>query len=80
MVCRVCKLEAVVSVDNRGQIVLPKEVREKAELKPGDKLAILSACDESNRVCCLIFMKAEVIERIAVERLSPTLKAIFEGE
>ncbi len=80
MECKICKLEAVVSVDQRGQIVLPKEIRERAELKAGDKLAILSACDENGKVCCLIFMRAEVIEKIAVERLSPTLKAIFGGE
>ncbi|MEM2717482.1 MAG: HgcAB-associated protein [Archaeoglobaceae archaeon] len=80
MSCRICKLEAVVSIDNRGQILLPKELRERAELKAGDKLAILSACDENGKVCCLIFMRAEVIENLAVERLSPTLKAIFGGD
>ncbi|MEM0203332.1 MAG: HgcAB-associated protein [Archaeoglobaceae archaeon] len=79
MRCNVCRLEAVVSVDTRGQIVLPKELREKAELKAGDKLAILSACDESGKVCCLIFVKTETIEKIAVEKLSPTLRSIFEG-
>ncbi|MEM0302169.1 MAG: HgcAB-associated protein [Archaeoglobaceae archaeon] len=80
MSCRICKLEAVVSIDNRGQILLPKELRERAELKAGDKLAILSACDENGKVCCLIFMRAEVIENLAVERLSPTLKAVFGGD
>lgn len=70
----------MVSIDNRGQILLPKELRERAELKAGDKLAILSACDENGKVCCLIFMRAEVIENLAVERLSPVLKAVFGGE
>ncbi|MFN3383586.1 MAG: HgcAB-associated protein HgcC [Archaeoglobaceae archaeon] len=79
MGCSVCKLEAIVSIDSKGQIVLPKELREKAELKAGEKLAILSACDENGKICCLIFLKAELIEKIAVEKLSPTLKAIFRG-
>jgi len=79
MECRICSLEALVSLDQRGQIVLPKELREKAEMKAGDKLAILSACDESQKICCLIFIKAEVIEKIAVERISPMLKSIFGG-
>lgn len=70
----------MVSINNRGQILLPKELRERAELKAGDKLAILSACDENGKVCCLIFMRAEVIENLAVERLSPTLKAVFGGD
>ncbi|MDK2795740.1 MAG: hypothetical protein PWQ58_939 [Archaeoglobaceae archaeon] len=80
MECKICNLEALVSIDQRGQIILPKELREKAELKAGDKLVVLSACEESQKICCLIFMKAEVIEKIAVERLSPVLRAIFRGE
>ncbi|MDI9646656.1 MAG: HgcAB-associated protein [Archaeoglobales archaeon] len=80
MECKICKLEAVVSIDQRGQIVLPKEIREKTDLKAGDKLAILSACDENGKVCCLIFLRAEIIEKLAVERLSPTLKTIFGGD
>ena len=31
-----CKVQAVVSVDERGQMVLPKEIREKAGIKAGD--------------------------------------------
>ncbi|MEM3505714.1 MAG: HgcAB-associated protein [Archaeoglobaceae archaeon] len=80
MQCRICKLEEIVTIDQRGQIVLPKELREKAELKAGDKLAIFSACEENGKVCCLILMRTEVIEKIAIERLSPTLKAIFGGD
>ena len=37
-----CQVEAVVSVDERGQMVLPKEVRARAGIKPGDKLALVS--------------------------------------
>jgi len=36
------RIEAVVSVDERGQIVLPKEIREKARLRPKDKLALIA--------------------------------------
>lgn len=79
MECKVCKLEALVSIDQRGQIVLPKELRERARLKPGDKLAILSACDENGEICSLVLMKAEVIEKSATERLSPIFKALSGG-
>ena len=37
-----CKVESVISVDDRGQMVLPKEVREKAGINAGDKLAVVS--------------------------------------
>ena len=33
-----CRIDAVVSVDAKGQIVLPKDLREKANIKPNDKL------------------------------------------
>ena len=36
-----CKVDAVVTVDSKGQIVLPKDLREKAKLKPNDKLAVI---------------------------------------
>jgi AbrB family looped-hinge helix DNA binding protein len=37
-----CKVESVVSVDDRGQMVLPKEIRERANIKAGAKLAVIS--------------------------------------
>ena len=37
-----CKVESVVSIDERGQMVLPKEIREKANIHSGDKLALVS--------------------------------------
>lgn len=36
-----CKVESVVSVDHRGQMVLPKEIRDRAKIRAGDKLAII---------------------------------------
>ena len=41
-----CKVEAVLSVDERGQMVLPKDVRQKAGIKTGDKLALIRLGDE----------------------------------
>ena len=37
-----CTVESIVTIDERGQMVLPKEIRERAKIKPGDKLALLS--------------------------------------
>lgn len=37
-----CQVEAVLSIDSRGQIVIPKEVRKRANLHDGDKLALVS--------------------------------------
>jgi antitoxin PrlF len=53
-----CRVEAVLSVDERGQMVLPKDVREKAGIKTGDKLALIS-WSRGGGVCCLALMKVE---------------------
>ena len=37
-----CRVEVVVSIDERGQMVLPKEIRQRADIHPGDKLALIS--------------------------------------
>ncbi len=38
-----CRVEAVLSVDERGQMVLPKDVRERAGIQTGEKLALISS-------------------------------------
>ena len=37
-----CHVESLISVDERGQMVLPKELRDRANIKAGDKLVIVS--------------------------------------
>lgn len=55
-----CKVEAVISVDERGQVVLPKEIREKMGLKKGDKLA-LSVMEKNGCPCCMVLTKVEFL-------------------
>lgn len=45
------ELEAIVSFDDRGQLVIPKDLRKKFNLKAGDKFALIS-CAPSNMGCC----------------------------
>ncbi len=53
-----CNVESVITVDERGQMVLPKEVREKAKIKAGDKLAVVSM-EKDGKFCCISLIKAE---------------------
>jgi len=53
-----CRVEAVLSIDNRGQIVLPKEVRNKANIRDGDKLALVSWVKE-DEICCLALIRTD---------------------
>jgi len=70
-----CKVEALVSVDERGQMVLPKELREKAGIRPGDKLAI-SSMEQNGKVCCLMLMKTEGLAEMVKTMLGPMLKEL----
>ena len=53
-----CNIESVVTVDARGQMVLPKEVREKAKIKSGDKLAVVSI-EKEGKFCCISLIKTD---------------------
>ena len=68
-----CKVEAVLSVDERGQMVLPKDIREKADIKTGDKLALIS-WEKNGSICCLALMKAENLSRMVKDVLGPLMQ------
>lgn len=68
-----CRVETLVSVDARGQMVLPKDFRERAGIRPGDRLALVS-WERDGEVCCLVLMKAEELGDLVKERLGPVLR------
>ncbi len=55
-----CRVEAVISIDSRGQIVIPKEVRERANIRDGDKLALVSWTGR-DAICCLALIRADYL-------------------
>ena len=71
-----CKVEALVSVDERGQMVLPKDVREAAGIKPGDKLALV-LWRKDGAVCCMSLIKADELIGMVRGRLGPLMKGII---
>ena len=71
-----CKIEALVSVDDRGQMILPKGLREKAHIRAGDKLAIVS-WEKDGRVCCISLTKAEEFTDMVKAVLRPVMKEIL---
>ena len=72
-----CKVEALVSVDERGQMVLPKEARDKANIRAGDKLAVIS-WEKGGQVCCLSLIKAESLTDMVKGMLGPVVEEIFK--
>jgi len=71
-----CKVEALVSIDDRGQMVLPKEVREKANIGAGDKLAV-TIWEQNGKVCCISLTKAEYLTEMVKDLLGPVIKDLL---
>ena len=71
-----CQVESIVTVDERGQMVLPKEMREKAGIHAGDKLALVS-WDKDGKTCCLLLMKTDELADMVKTMLGPLSKEIF---
>jgi antitoxin PrlF len=67
-----CRLEALISVDERGQMVLPKELRERGNIMPGDKLALIS-WEKDGALCCLTLIKADNLADQVKEFLGPVM-------
>ena len=71
-----CKVESLVGVDERGQMVLPKEIRDKANINAGDKLALISWKKEGS-ICCLSLIKAEDLTDMIKGMLGPMMKEVL---
>ncbi len=65
-----CTVEAIVSVDERGQMVLPKELRARADIHAGEKLALVSY-ERDGSICCISLIKAEALSGVVKGILNP---------
>jgi len=72
-----CKVEAMVSVDERGQMVLPKELRDKVGIRPGDKLAVVSM-QKDGKTCCISLIKADAFSEMVKGMLGPMMEEVFQ--
>ncbi len=67
-----CQLQAMVAVDERGQMVLPKNVRELAGIQAGDKLALVT-WELEGKVACLALLQADRVADLLQGVLGPML-------
>ena len=67
-----CQVEGVTSIDERGQMVLPKEIREKAGIQAGDKLAVIT-WEKDGKVCCISLLKTAELTPMVQDILGPML-------
>jgi AbrB family looped-hinge helix DNA binding protein len=67
-----CRVESLVSVDERGQMVIPKDIREKAKIRPGDKLTLIS-WEKAGEFYCIVLIKTEELGEMIKEFLGPVI-------
>lgn len=67
------KVDSIVSVDGRGQMVLPKELRKRAGIKSGDKLAV-TVLEKDGKVCCINLIKVDDLMEVLKDRLGPVMR------
>ena len=73
-----CNVEAIVSFDDRGQLVIPKDVRKKFNLNAGDKFALIScSTDQDGASSCFTLMKTNQLEDMVKQSLGPMFSEIF---
>ncbi len=78
--CKVShQIEAIITVDERGQMVLPKETRIRAGIRAGDKLALVGWL-RGDRVCCLSLIRAEEMAETIGELMSALMVASPDAE
>jgi AbrB family looped-hinge helix DNA binding protein len=73
-----CRVESLVSIDDRGQMVLPKELRDRAGIRTGDKLAVIG-WEKDGRVCCLSLVKVEEFSGMIKAVLGPMMGGILRN-
>lgn len=87
------QLEAIVSFDERGQLVIPKDLRKKFNLKAGDKFALISCmtkncepgccdpdcCDPGgdSTLCCFTLVHTDQLKDIVNQALSPMMTEVL---
>jgi len=67
-----CRVESLVTVDDRGQMVLPKELRDRAGIRGGDKLAVIG-WEKEGKVCCLSMIRVEELSAMVKGVLGPLM-------
>ncbi len=73
-----CKVAALITIDGRGQIVLPKNLRARAGIESGDKLAVIS-WETDGRVCCISLIKADEFGASIKGLLGPMMEEILQA-
>lgn len=71
-----CNVEAFVSIDERGQMVLPKNIREKAKINAGDKLALVT-CEVDGNIKIISLIRTDDFSEMVKDFMGPVMGEVF---
>lgn len=71
-----CRVESIVTMDERGQFVLPKDLRVRAGFAPGDRIAITS-WQREGKICCITLTRVEGLTEMVKDQLGPVMKDLL---
>jgi len=74
-----CRVDSMVSVDSRGQMVLRKELRERAGIRAGDQLAVVT-WESDGKVCCISLIRVDELGRMAKQLLTPMMRTMVSKD
>ncbi len=57
-------------------MVLPKEIREAADIRAGDKLAVIG-WEKKGKICCISLIKVEQIAHTVRDILAPVMRNVL---
>ena len=72
-----CHVEGVVQVDKKGQIVLPKSLRDEMGIQEKDKLIVIGM-REKGKITSISMIKANIMDNMIKIKLKPVMKEILE--
>ena len=64
-----------MSIDERGQMILPKELRERVGIRGGEKFAIVS-WETEDELCCISLIQVKNLNGMVNELLAPMMKEV----
>jgi len=72
-----CHVEGIAKVDGKGQIVLPKSLRDSMNIEEGDKLVVVGMRDDGELNSISLF-KANRFDNMVKILLKPVMEEILE--
>lgn len=76
MLAERARFEGLLTVGERGQVVLPKALRNEAKIDAGDRLVVV--CVGKGEKSFILLLKAERVSEMLKRVFGPILKEILE--